>query len=264
MTGWLDFARRCVQRVVEVQIVDRGIALAALAFTALLPLSVVVASVTPRDDREALAEGIVDRFRLDDHTAAIVVGAFSPPVDSRVSISVGSALLVIGSALSFTRALQRVYERSWELPQLGVRATPAGLAWLVTIVLLGSVFRGAREAALASSRPAFSVAVALALSAALWLFTPWVLLSRRVTWRALLPTSVLTAVAMTTLSTVSVIYMPRSIAESADRYGPIGVSIALLSWLVAAGFVVVACAAIGAVLGRREDRALRSGSLQAG
>jgi len=43
--------------------------------------------------------------------------------------------------------------------------------------------------------------------------------------------------------------MPRSISSSAASYGTIGVAIALVSWFVGAGFVLVGCAAVGAVLG---------------
>ena len=253
MSTLAALARAALERIVEVEIVDRAIALAALAFTALVPLAVVFSSVAPGADPDDLADGIVRRFRLDPDTATIVSSAFTPPDDVAGAFSIGGALLVIASALSFTRALQRVYERAWRLPQLGVRATPAGLQWLVGVGLLAWGIIALREAVEGAAGPAISIAVVLVTAAAIWLITPWILLSRRVAWRALVATSLLTATTMTTLSAASVIYMPRSIADSAERYGPVGVSIALVSWLVAAGFVLVGCAAVGAVLG--EDRA---------
>jgi membrane protein len=45
--------------------------------------------------------------------------------------------------------------------------------------------------------------------------------------------------------------MPRAVAESADRYGLIGVAFAFVSWLVAAGFTLVGSAAAGAVMAER-------------
>ncbi len=89
----------------------------------------------------------------------------------------------------------------------------------------------------------------------LWLFTTWVLLARRVEWRRLIPTALLTSVGMTALSVGSIIYMPEAIASSADRYGSIGIAIALVSWLVGTGFVLVLCEAVGAVLGGETDTA---------
>jgi membrane protein len=56
---------------------------------------------------------------------------------------------------------------------------------------------------------------------------------------------------MTAFSIGSVIYMPEAIAASAGHYGSIGVAIALVSWLVGAGFALVACAGVGAVLGEQ-------------
>ena len=242
-------ARRCLQRLVALEFVDRAVALASLTFTALIPLGVVVGSTVPGVNRTSFADSITDRFDLDPRTAHIVEAAFSPPPDVQASLSVLGVLLLIVSALSFTRGLQRAYETAWRLPRLGVRATPAGLVWLAGVVAFMSVFGGLRAAIVDVSRPVVSAIVALAFAVVVWLFTPWVLLSRRVPWRALLPTATLTAVGMTGLSAAGIFYMPRSISSSAASYGTIGVAIALVSWLVAAGFVLVGSAGIGAVLG---------------
>jgi membrane protein len=249
VTALLHLARRSLERMVEVELVDRAVALASLAFTALVPVAVIASSIVPGIDRASFADSIVNRFDLDAQTASVVREAFSASQSVGSSVSVLGILLVIGSALSFTRGLQRAYERAWRLPALGVRATPAGLIWLAGLIVLGSAFREIRAALIATSRPIFSILVALGFAAVIWLGSPWILLSRRVPWRRLVPTSIVTAVAMTALSAASLVYMPRSIAASAASYGTIGVAISLVSWLVGAGFVLVGCAAIGAVLG---------------
>jgi uncharacterized BrkB/YihY/UPF0761 family membrane protein len=47
-------------------------------------------------------------------------------------------------------------------------------------------------------------------------------------------------------------YMPQSIAASSERFGAIGIAIAIVSWLIGMGFVLVVGAAFGAVIaGRR-------------
>jgi membrane protein len=248
----IAFARRCLQRLVELEFVDRAVALASLTFTALIPLGVVVGSAVPGIHRQDFADSIVERFDLDERTAKLVEQAFSPPAGVQSSLSVLGVFLLVVSALSFTRALQRVYETAWRLPRLGVRATPSGLVWLAGVVAFLSIFGGLRSAVVDLSRPVASVIVALACACVVWMFTPWMLLSRRVPWRALVPTAGLTAVGMTCLSIAGIVYMPRSISSSAASYGTIGVAIALVSWFVAAGFVLVGCAAVGAVLGDRD------------
>jgi membrane protein len=253
VTPVLGFLRRCLERVVELEFIERSIALASLTFTAMVPVGVVVSSTLPAVDRQSFSDSIVRRFDLDPQTAELVRAAFSAPDAVQSSISVLGILIIVGSALSFTRALQRVYERAWRLPSLGIRATPAGLVWLGGWIAFGAVFAGIRAAIVDTSRPVVSVIAALAFAGVLWLASPWILLSRRIAWRRLVPTALLTAVAMTVLSTASLVYMPRSIAESAASYGTIGVAISLVSWLVAAGFVLVGCAAVGAVIGERKE-----------
>lgn len=243
------FVRACLQRLVELEFVDRAVALASLTFTALIPLGVVVGAAVPGIDRGSFANSIVERFDLDARTARIVEAAFSPPPDVQSSLSALGVFLLIVSALSFTRGLQRAYETAWRLPRLGVRATPAGLTWLIGIIAFLSIFGGLRSAIVDLSRPFASAVVALCFSSVVWLFTPWILLSRRVPWRALLPTAGLTAFCMTALSISGIVYMPRSISSSAASYGTIGVAISLVSWFVAAGFILVGCAAVGAVWG---------------
>lgn len=255
VAGAVAFVRACLQRLVELEFVDRSVALASLTFTALIPLGVVVGSAVPGIQRKSFAASIVDRFDLDDRTANIVEQAFAPPANVHTSLSVLGVLLLIVSALSFTRGLQRAYETAWRLPRLGVRATPSGLMWLVGIIAFLSIFGGLRSAIVDLSRPVISVIVALVCSAVVWMYTPWILLSRRVPWRALVPTAALTATCMTCLSIGGIIYMPRSISSSAASYGTIGVAISLVSWFVGAGFILVGCAAVGAVLGEDSSAA---------
>jgi membrane protein len=248
-TAVVAFVRACLQRLVELEFVDRAVALASLTFTAMIPLGVVVGSTVPGIERDSFAHSIVERFDLDARTAKIVEAAFSPPPDVQSSLSVLGVFLLVVSALSFTRGLQRAYETAWRLPRLGVRATPAGLTWLVGIIAFLSIFGGLRSAIVDLSRPVVSVITALCFSSVIWLFTPWVLLSRRIPWRALVPTAGLTAASMTAMSITGILYMPRSISSSAASYGTIGVAIAMVSWFVAAGFILVGCAAVGAVWG---------------
>lgn len=243
----IALTRACLDRLVEIQFVDRSIALGSLAFTALVPLLVIASAFLPGTD--GLASELISRFRLHGSTAALVREVFAQPDAVRQSISWLGALLLVGASLSFTRGLQRVYERSWRLEARGLAGTKAGLTWIAGIVVWTTIFSAARDWLLGFTGPVASLIILLAGDAVLWLWSPWILLAGRVDWRRLVPSALLTAVAMTAISIGSVIYMPAAIGRAATHYGSIGIAIALVSWLVGIGFALTACAAIGAVLG---------------
>jgi len=247
----VELVRACLDRLVRIQFVDRAIALGSLAFTAMVPLLVIVGAYAPGND--GIADALIDRFHLSGDTAELMEDVFTQPDSGRGAISAVGVLLLVGSALSFTRGLQRLYELAWRLDARGWKGTVAGLKWLAIAAVWAGVVTSARTWALDHTGPVLSLAIAIATSTVLWLLTPFVLLDGRVPWRRLLPTALLTAIAMLAYSVGSVIYMPDAIAESADRYGSIGIAISLVSWLVGIGFALVGCAAVGAVLGGETD-----------
>jgi len=247
----VEFARSWATRFVDVQGVDRAMALAAQAFSALIPLLIVTSAVISRDDGESFADDLIDRFDLTGSTADSVELAFTSSQTVENSISVLGLLLLTVAALSFTRGLQRLYEGAYGLPSRGYRNTPWGLAWLAVIALyatlrpvLAGVFNDGAVRAGAS----------ITLAAGAWTITPHLLLGRRLEWRRLVPGGLLTALGMTLLEASSVIWMPETISSSAEQFGAIGVAFALLSWVVGAGFVLVAAATGGAVIAEGRSR----------
>ena len=251
-SGPLRLAGAWLERLVAVQLVDRSVALAGRAFTALIPLLIVYDAVVPTIDGKDFADQVIDRFELKGSAADSVRQALASTSDAEQTFNVLGVLLVIVSALSFARALQRLYELAFRLPPLGgVRGTPSSVLWLALIPAFVSV----REVIDAIFGGLLLTVLTLGFGATLWTVTPFILLGRRLDWRRLLPTGVVTAVAMSGLSVATVIWMPHTVSESAARYGVIGVAFAMLSWLVAAGFVLVGSAAAGAVVSERGWRA---------
>jgi len=244
----VDLARSWATRFLDVQGVDRAMALAAQAFSALIPLLIVSSAVISREDGQSFADDLIDRFDLSGSAADSVELAFTSSQTVEDSISVLGLLLLIVAGLSFTRGLQRLYEGAYGLPSRGYRSTPWGLAWLALIALyatLRPVLAGVFDDG------AVRAGVSLALAAATWTITPYLLLARRIEWRRLVAGAVLAAVGMTALGASSVIWLPQTISSSAEQFGAIGVAFALLSWVVGAGFVLVAAATGGAVIAER-------------
>lgn len=240
-----SFGRRMYGRVYEIDGIDRAIAIGALSFTAIFPLLIVYAALISRGDGEAIAGRLIDRFDLSGSTAGSIDQAFQAPVGSSTAPIIGAVLVVL-TALSFTRAMQRLYESAWGLERRGVRASGWGLLWLAELILWLLL-----QPTLDSALPAgLNAAVSLALVAGLWLSTPYLLLGRRIRYRRLLPSAALSTALMTLAGVASVVAMPRIVASSAGQFGTIGVAFALLTWLTALAMVIMTAAVIGAELAR--------------
>ena len=246
------FFRSWIERFVDVQGVDRAMSLAALSFSALIPLLVVYTAVLPRREEEDFADEVIERFELEGNDAESVNAAFASSTTVESGLSGIGFLLLIVSALSFTRGLQRVYEASYGLETLGWKGTRAGVTWLLAFVVFLTIRPLVAEPLEGETG---ALVVSVALGAVLWTMTPYLLLGRRVHWRPLLPGALLAAVGNTGLAVSTAIWLPETIEASADQYGAVGVSFGLLSWLVAASFVIVVSATGGAVVRDLIERA---------
>ena len=244
LEGPIRLGRDWLVRFVEVQGFDRAVALAGQAFTALVPLLIVYGSVVSRATGHDFADQLVRLFDLKGSAAASLRQAFRGASDTHSEVSALGAVLLVFSALSFTRALQRLYQLSFDQPSLGLRAAKWGLIWLAIVIAILTL----RPVALGGLHGLTLLICSIAIAAGLWLMTPYVLLARRIPWRRLVATAVLTGVGMTGLELASAIWMPHSVATSAEEFGVIGVAFALLSWLVAAGMVLVGAASGGSVI----------------
>jgi membrane protein len=247
VTAPLQFGRDWLVRFIGLQGFDRAVALAGQAFTALIPLLIVYSAVVSQRTGRDFADELVHVFGLKGAAATDLRRAFAPPTEVTSQVSALGVFLLVTAALSFTRALQRLYQFAWDQPSLGWRAAKWGLIWLAAAAVLVTL----RPIVLHAVHGALLVVLSLVFAAVFWLVTPVVLLAQRVSWHRLLPTALLTGFGMTALSICSAIWMPRSVAKSAQQFGVMGIAFALLSWLVGAGFVLVAAAAFGAVIDER-------------
>jgi membrane protein len=243
-----------VERLVELELFDRAVALASQAFVALIPYMVVTGALLPAYERDDYADSIVNRFHLTGDSASAVEQVFNKPADVHSTLSAIGLVLLVISALSFCRAMQRLYEKAWRLPARGVRSSGSHLTWLLFAAVYASITTSLNTAAAQWLGPVGRLVVAFVLSYGLWLWTPYLLLGRRVERRRLRGTGILTATALTAFGVASIFYMPQSIESSAQRFGLIGIAIAIVSWLIGVGFVLVVSAALGAVLADRSAR----------
>jgi membrane protein len=243
LTGPVIVGRAWIQRVVAMEGIDRAVVLGAQAFTALFPLLIVYSSAVSTRGNSGFAERLIARFEITGASADSLRHAFTPLHGGDDGVTAAGMVLVVLSALAFTRALQRLYERAWQLEPLGLRATGWGLLWLgvLTTMLTLRVLTDPHLTGIAG------VVVSLAIGTLMWAVTPFLLLARRMPWHRLVFGAVLTAVAMLAFSVIVVLVAPRTFGTAAASYGLIGVAFTIVGWLVSASFVVMASTALGAV-----------------
>jgi len=241
---------RLVSELVRVEVIDRSLAIGAQALLAVLPLLVVVAAFAPPSFGSDVLAQIRDAMGLGADVAAPIQDLVRPEGDLREQTGAIGLLVMLISATSFSRALQRTYAKVWDLT--GVRrrgAVRSSVLWLVGyLVYLDGVVLLERLLDDLPGRPSPSVVVLGALQMMVWWWSARVLLLWRVPWSALVPSAAFTMAGMLLLAAGSNVVMPRYARVSVEQFGTFGLVLAAASWLVAFGFVVVVMAVVGRVV----------------
>ena len=182
------FGGRCVRSFVGMQGVDRAMVLASQAFTALIPLLLLVAALAPADQSDVVSDAMVRRFRLSGNAADAVTTVFAHTGSGATGVF--SALLLIASGVSLTRRMQRMYQQAWGLdPPPGVgRAVHAALGLTVLTLGIGLLYCARALVGSVVSSDLAVLTVSAAAAFVLWTTLPWLLLGRRVPWGRLVPT----------------------------------------------------------------------------
>jgi uncharacterized BrkB/YihY/UPF0761 family membrane protein len=259
LTFWLrpEFVLRVVNRFQKVAGFDRSIALASGALTAMIPLIMLTGAVSSQLGGKDTAERIIDRYVLTGGGAEAVRAIFSPPAGTSTSLGIIGFLFLMVAVLSFGRAVQRLFEQTWELRPLSVRNTFNGLLWsgglLIYIVLSGVI-----HAMLGHSRLELIAAlVATPLSAVFLVWSGWVLSAKRIARRDLLPFAIVGSTLLATYSVGAAVYAPHLFSSYASRYGVIGAVFAMISALFCVMVTVVGSASAGREVHDELDRIRR-------
>ena len=240
----VDFGEASVRRFLQIEGTMQATVLAAQAFTSLIPFLVVASAFGPGEGD--IGDRIVDRFDLSGSAARSVRQLFNDAGEVESAVTWVSVVILVLSALSFARALQRMYQRAYGTGPGSWRTGWRGLAWLGAFAVFMIVSSPLKNALSDVGGVVFALALSIAAGFAIWLLTPSILLDS-IGWRHLLPGAVISAVLGALLAAASGIYVPVLMTWSADRYGLIGVAFSIQSWLLASAFVVVVGAVIGAV-----------------
>jgi uncharacterized BrkB/YihY/UPF0761 family membrane protein len=259
LTFWLrpEFVLRVVNRFQKVAGFDRAIALASGALTATIPLTIVTSALATQLGGKNTADRIIDRYELTGGGAAAVTDIFSPPSGSSTSLGIVGLLFLLVAVLSFTRAVQRLFEQTWELTPLSVRNSLNGLLWICCLIVYIGLSGGIRAVLGRGDLELAATLITVPLSVVFLVGTGWILSAKRITRRELLPFAFIAAGLLAVYSVGATVYVPHLFSTYATRYGVIGAVFALISAFFCIMVIIVASASAGREVDDELDRIRR-------
>jgi membrane protein len=232
-----------VRELVRIEVIDRALALASKLFVAVIPLSIILKAVVPGSG--SFGQDLVIRLGLTGLGAEATRTLFASGGEVRGAISVIGVVILLYSVLSFTRGLQRMYVNVWRLHPETFEALARQATWIVGFVLYTSLLSPLHDLKHSANLGILYGILVIAVGAAFWVWSPYVLLGRRVPWRRMLPTGVLTAIGISLYSLGTALFLPEIFTHNAERYGLIGIAFGMVTWLFLYAGVVIVCAVLG-------------------
>jgi uncharacterized BrkB/YihY/UPF0761 family membrane protein len=254
---WLErlLIWRVWERMLEIEFVDRSVALAGKGFVSFFPLVIVVAAFVPARTRASIISVIAARLGLRGDALTLVHASFASSDDIRRATGLLGLVFTILFATSFTTALQRAYLRAWRRPpNSGVNTYWRGVTWLFAVLASLTLLGRLRAATGEGAGVVVWAVVALAVYVGLWWFTAWWLLLGDVRVRVLAPTGVITGIAMAGYGLSASVWMPQVVTSNEAQFGFFGVALALVTWFSGAAICVLVGACAGPVLAEDTGR----------
>jgi membrane protein len=247
---------RMVHEFARIEFIDRCMLIAAQGLLALIPMLVVLAAFLPR-----LTDIGIEQFT----SVTGLGGTGSDQVSADVNIDqvrtqtgLFGLLITFFSATSFGRAVQRMYERIWDLPHIGGvvgtrRCFVWLIGWLLTVQLVAGLVRLIQVDGVVFG--GFRLAVHIVLASAVWLVTSRLLLFGRVPWLMLVLGSALAGTLITLYSRGSRFFMPAYVDANADQFGTLGIILSISTWLIGFAGILVTSSLVGRIVS--EDPTVR-------
>ena len=235
---------------------NSSFAFAALAVLSAFPFLAVTSTVVGGDIRKA----IVARMGLNAQATHDVNGLIATGNQAVATLTQVSGIILVLGGIGMASTLQSWYHRIYEQkpPKGLLRHLAYQLAGVIAFTLYISfeVWLFGKVRHLAGGQ-ALIFLLTFVLAVLFWWWSTYMLLYRQVPLRRLFPAGVATGACITGLGIVSSFVFSGQITSGQESYGPAGVVIALISFLV--GFGV--CLHLGAVFGRmwnewQEERAV--------
>jgi membrane protein len=246
---------RVWERLLEIEFVDRSIALAGKAFVSFFPLVIVVASFVPARLRASIITTLTNRLGFRGQALTMARDAFASSDDVRKATGLLGLAFTIFFATSFTTALQRVYFRAWRRPsRAGSGKYWRGATWLLAMLAYMALLGGLRSVLGNGAGLVLFAIASIAMTAGLWWFTAWLLLLGDVRARVLLPSGLITGIALTVFAASATIWMPGVLTDQEAQFGLFGVALSLVTWFSGAAMCILVGACAGPVFAEDTGR----------
>jgi membrane protein len=217
---------------------------AGLFLVCFFPFLAVVDAATGRNTQTT----ITDRLGLSGQAAKDVDALISTGHQTVSALSVIGAIVLVLFAVGIPGVLQAWYEKVYDqsAPYGGLRQFTRKLIWVgLFLVYIWLEALIGQQTGPAGGR-LLTFVCEFVLAVLFWWGTVHFLLDGRIGWRALLPTALATGFCLTGLAVFSLLLFSGSVISGEKSYGPIGVVLVLLYYLIGAGV----CLLLGAVFGR--------------
>jgi membrane protein len=235
--------------MLEVEFVDRSVALAAKGFVSLFPLLLVVVAISPSQVRTGMITSLTTRFGLRGEAEHLVRQAMTSAGEIKTSTGVVGVVLTLLFAASFTTALQRVYLRVWRRPARStLRDKRRSLIWLAGLIAFFLVVGASARVLTGPPGTVATLVVGLVGSTLGWWWTAHAMLRGHLRWRPLLPTAVVSGLGGGLYSAAASLWMPPMIANNVSKFGLFGVSLSFVTWFTGFAFLLVGAAALAPCL----------------
>lgn len=255
-----SFAERFWSRLTVNEFMTKAMVLAAIALLCFIPFVLTAAALTGRD----AIHGMARRLGLNPQAAHDFVAVFAPAKATSAAVSGAGYVLFIIGGIAFASAIQDLYQGLFDLEPRGLRTLPHKLLWLATIFVCSWAVSEATRPIQRATGDVVVVLLAFVACVIFWWYTPWLLLAGRERWRDLVPVAIATGVCWVGMLLVFRLVFSNSIIGDYQRYGPVGVVFAMMSFFIAIG-VVISLGAVSGLVWReaRHPELVRDGSKQA-
>ena len=232
-------------RIQDLEVMNKALLLSALALILFIPALITLIALVPLGSDHSIGAEWGRRLGLSRGAVHDVTQLFNTDRTVSGGATVLSSIATLVFAFGWPAELGRGYDVIWGLPHTDWRASWRPLLWLFTffaviagVVAAGDISRGV-------GGPLINGLVGLPAAIAWAWWTQHLLLGGRIRWRPLLPGAVAIAVGLLGLRAYMGFYLQQAITSNYDRYGPIGVVFALLSWMIGFSAVMLGGALAG-------------------